>query len=256
MYLIKRGNQKGSLDLSLEKQAVRDNIQIFYNSDLSIKDANIIVTGIKKPTFIATGINFAFEHPDRSIVISDDNLSPNMYSYFVVNDNIGQIVSISPLQRRDQIERLRLIIRRFEQILKIEIENSGERFSATVSFNFLRSAKVNNQYFVGEAAGFQDCLAGFGMMYAFKSGYFAATSIIENCDYDRLWQEDFIKPMEISFRNRQIFEKLSNRGYHTLVDVLNSENKAIRKLLGGNDLRLILKKVFNYSIPRPLPQSK
>jgi flavin-dependent dehydrogenase len=175
-----------------------------------------------------------------------------MYSYFVVNDNIGQIVSISPLQRGSQIERLRQTIRRFEQILNTEIKDSGERFSAAVSFNFLRSAKLNDHYFVGEAAGFQDCLAGFGMMYAFKSGYFAAKSIIENCDYDRLWQEDFIRPMEISVRNRQIFKKLSNWGYDILIDVLNSENKAIRKLLGGTDLRYILKKVYNYSIPRSL----
>jgi flavin-dependent dehydrogenase len=92
------------------------------------------------------------------------------------------------------------------------------------------------------------------MMYAFKSGYFAARSIIDGCDYDRLWQEDFLKPMEISVANRQIFKKLSNRGYETLVDVLNSKNIVIRKLLGGNDLRLILKKIYNYSIPQPLRQ--
>ena len=252
MYLIKRGNQPGSLDSSLEKQAGRESIQILHNSDLSIKDANIVATGIKKPTFIATGINFTFKHPDRSIVILDDKLSPKMYSYFIVSDNIAEIVSINPVQSGDHIKRLSLTISRFEQILGTKIKSGARKFSAAVSFCFLRPAKINNRYFIGEAAGFQDCLAGFGMMYAFKSGYFAAKSIIENCDYDRLWQEDFMKPMEISVRNRQIFEKLSNRGYETLVDVLNSENKVIKKLLGGSDLRFILKKVYNYSIPQPL----
>jgi flavin-dependent dehydrogenase len=175
-----------------------------------------------------------------------------MYSYFIVNDKIGEIVSINPVGKRNQIGRLDLTIERFEQILGTKIDHDGERFSAAASFYFLRPAKVNNQYFIGEAAGFQDCLAGFGMMYAFKSGYFAAKSIIEGLDYDRLWQEDFLKPMEISVANRQVFQKLSNRGYETLVDILSSKNVVVCKLLGGNDLRSILKKVYNYHIPQPL----
>ena len=252
MYLIKRGSQEGSLDRAIEKQALGEKITIIYNSKLSIKDANIVATGIRNPTFIATGVKFDIVHPDISIVLLDDNMSPKMYSYFIVNDNLGQIVSINPVQRGDHIERLGLTMSRFEQILATNIHSNGRRFSAAVNFYFLRSAKANNQYFVGEAAGFQDCLAGFGMMYAFKSGYFAAKSIIKSCDYDRMWQEDFMKPMQISLRNRRIFEKLSNRGYETMVDVLNSENKVIRKLLGGNDLRMILKKVYNYSVPKPL----
>ena len=252
MYLIKRGSQHGSLDRSLEKQAVRKNIPIVHKSELSIRDADIVATGIKKPTFIATGVRFAVELPDRSIVILDDTMSLKMYSYLIVNDNVGQIVSINPVQRGGHIDRLKQTIRRFEQILATKLDSGGRIFSAAVSFYFLRSAKVNDQYFVGEAAGFQDCLAGFGMMYAFKSGYFAAKSIIESCDYDRMWQEDFMKPMQNSIRNRRIFEKLSNPGFETMVDVLNSENNIIRKLLGGNDLRMILKKVYNYSIPKRL----
>ena len=252
MYLIKRGNQQGSLDRSLEKQVVRQNIPIVYKSELDINDADIIATGAGKPAFIATGVKFAIDHPDRSMVILDDHLSFQMYSYLIVNDNEGVLVSINPMQRNDHIERLNLTIERFERVLSTKIEPDRRRFAARVSFHFIRPAKVKNRFFIGEAAGFQDCLAGFGMMYAFKSGYFAAKSIIDNSDYDRLWQGDFIKPMEISARNRQIFEKLSNRGYEILVDVLKTDNKVIRKLLGGNDLRQILKIVYNYSIPQPL----
>jgi hypothetical protein len=252
MYLIKRGRQQDSLDSSLEKQAIRNQVKIFYNSRLSIKEADIVATGVNKPAFIATGVKFAYEHPDRSIVILDDDLSFKMYSYFIVNEHIAEIVSINPVRRRDHIERLDLTIKRFEEILGIAIESYTERFSASASLYFIQPAKVGSQYFIGEAAGFQDCLAGFGMMYAIKSGFFAARSIIEGSDYDDLWQKNFLKPMSNSVENRQIFEKLSNRGYEVLVDVLNSENKVIQKFLGGDNMRHILKKIYNYSVPQPL----
>ena len=252
MYLIKRGRQQGSLDMSLEAQALQHDIKFIYQSDTNPKNVDIVATGIRKPTFMATGIMFATEHPDRSVVIFDDNLSLHMYSYFIVNDNLGEIVSINPVQGKNHKQKLYQTIKRFEQALGIEIEPSGEIFSAPVSFYSSQSAQENKRRFTGEAAGFQDCLAGFGMLYAFKSGYFAAKSIIDGCDYDRLWQDDFLTPMRISARNRRIFEKLSNRGYETMIDVLNTDKPFIRKLLGGDDLRLILRKVYNYSIPQPL----
>ena len=116
-------------------------------------------------------------------------------------------------------------------------------------------ARIKNQCLIGEAAGFQDCLAGFGMIYALKSGYHAARSIIENSDYDRLWQADMLKPMAVSRTNRFLFERLSNDGYEKLVKMLDSPNSAILKLLGGDDLQHILKKTYNHSLSyflRPL----
>ena len=130
-----------------------------------------------------------------------------------------------------------------------------ERFSAPLSFEPLNQAHINNQYFVGEAAGFQDCLFGFGMLYAFKSGYLAAKSIIEDSDYGELLNSNILKPITISVRNRKLFEKLSNKGYKRLIKALNSRNPIIKKLLGGDDLRQILKRLYNNSLShflRPL----
>ena len=252
MYLIKRGRQRNSLDMLLEAQALQHNVELIYRSDINPENVDIVATGIRKPTFMATGIMFDIDHPDRSVVILDDDLSLHMYSYFIVNDNLGEIVSINPVDAKNHKQKLYQTIKRFEQVLGIEIESNGEMFSAPVSFYFSQSAKENNRLLTGEAAGFQDCLAGFGMLYAFKSGYFAAKSIIDGSDYDRLWQDDFLNPMRISARNRQIFEKLSNRGYETMIGVLNTDKPFMRKLLGGRDLSSILRKVYNYSIPQPL----
>ena len=64
-----------------------------------------------------------------------------------------------------------------------------------------------------------------------------------------------LKPMKVSRINRFLFERLSNDGYEKLVKVLDSQNSAIVKLLGGDDLQSIFKKLYNHSLSyliRPL----
>jgi hypothetical protein len=255
MYLLKRGPMEDSIDHALQKQATDARIPIIFRSKLNADDANIIATGIKEPTFIATGITFPFDHPDKAIALFDDRLSLGIYSYFVVNDNVGEIASINPADCKDHKARFDLAVKRFEEILNFKVTTITYRFASPFSFYFLKPAKINNQYLIGEAAGFQDCLFGFGMMYALKSGYYGAQSIIKNDDYDRRWQADMLKPLTVSRASRFLFERLSNDGYEKLVRMLDSQNWVIVKLLGGDDLQHILKKVYNHSLSyflRPL----
>ena len=93
------------------------------------------------------------------------------------------------------------------------------------------------------------------MIYAFKSGYCAARSIIENIDYDKLWKKEFLKQLKVSAINRRIYERLSNEGFEKLVDMLNSKNFIITRLRGGEDLKDIMKRLYNDPISlllRPL----
>jgi flavin-dependent dehydrogenase len=246
MYVLKRGPIEGAIDHALYKQATDANIPIIFKSKLAAKDANIIATGRKTPNFIITGISFPFDHPDTVIVLFDDRFSLKMYTYFTVNDQVGQIVVINPTERKDHKARLDLSIKRFEEIFNYKISTITHRFAAPGSLNFSKKARIENRYYVGEAAGFQDCLAGFGMMYAFRSGYHAAQSIINNDDYDHRWQTDMLKPMEVSRTNRYLFERLSNDGYEKFVKMLDSQNPVIVKLLCGDDLVSLLKKLYNH----------
>jgi flavin-dependent dehydrogenase len=248
MYLVKRGPLEDSIDYALQKQALSAGIPIHFNSALKTEEADIIATGLKEPTVIVMGITFPFDHSDTALTVFDDDLSHKFYSYLIVNDNVGEIASINPTARKDHKVRLDLTIKRFEELLDFKINTVSHRFAASSSLFYLSKAKINNQYRIGEAAGFQDCLAGFGMMYAFKSGYCAARSIIENSDFDRLWQTEMLKPLKISRANRLLFEKLSNEGYEKVVDMLGSRNAAIVKLLGGDDFKLVLNKLYNHSI--------
>lgn len=248
MYLIKRGQREGSIDRALEMQTRKIRIKVLYNSNLRDKDADIIATGLKGPTFVVTGIMFRLKHPDKSIVLLDNNLSQRCYSYFIVNDDRGEIACGNPKGLKGYGDRLALTVKKFEQILNVNIGNIEERFTSVINFGFLHQARVRGQYFVGEAAGFQDHLAGFGMGYAFKSGYYAARSIAESLDYDRLWQEDFLKPLRISARNRWIYNRLSNEDFEKFVDILRSKNALVARFRGGDDMQSILKTLYNTPI--------
>lgn len=245
MYLVKRGQREGSIDKSLEEQAKKSKIKILYNSNLQRKEADITATGHKRPTFVVAGILFGLKHPDKSIVLLDNNLSQRCYSYFIVNDNRGEIACGNPRGLGGYGERLALTVKRFEQILNVNIDCIEERFTSVLNFGFLNQARVRGQYFVGEAAGFQDHLAGFGMGYAFKSGYYAARSISESIEYDRLWQEDFLKPLKISSWNRWVYDRLTNEDFERFVDILRSRNPFVTHLRGGDDLRSIMGKLYN-----------
>ncbi|MGD2023429.1 MAG: NAD(P)-binding protein [Desulfobacterales bacterium] len=247
VYGLKRGPEEGAIDDVLQKQVTDAHIPIIFNSTLAADDATIIAIGRNNPNFTITGISFPFDHPDAVIVYYDDRLSLKMYTYITVTDRVGQLVVINPAERTDHEARLELGIKRFEDIFDGKISTITHRFAAPGSLNFLKKAKIEGRYYVGEAAGFQDGLAGFGLMYAFRSGYHAAQSIIQNDDFDLRWQADMLKPMEVSHTNRYLFEKLSNEGYEKLVNMLDSQNPVIVKLLGGVDLKDVLKKMYNDS---------
>jgi 2-polyprenyl-6-methoxyphenol hydroxylase-like FAD-dependent oxidoreductase len=91
-YLVKRGRSKDSIDRSIESQCLQLGIKLLFNSKLKAQEADIIATGIKKPNFIATSVMFPCEHEYRSVLIFDDCLSKEFYSYFVVNDNVGVLL--------------------------------------------------------------------------------------------------------------------------------------------------------------------
>ncbi len=242
MYLVKRGKAKDSIDRSLEKQAKEEGVKIIYDSSLKESEADIIAKGFKEPSFMAAGVKFKLKHADKSIVLLDNNLSLNFYSYFIVNDNVGEIVCVNPAGTKDINGRLNATVRTFEKILGIKIKKVDERFGAPVNFGYLGSDRKGKQYFVGESAGFQDYLAGFGMVLAFKSGYLAAMSIIEGKDYDKLWKESFLRQLDISARNRAAFERLTNDDFDRMINLLNSK---AAKMLAGSDAKAILRKIYN-----------
>ena len=108
----------------------------------------------------------------------------------------------------------------FEKKYNLNIQNPkkvGGIGNFAISRKKIKTNKNPKQLYVGEAGGFQDLLLGFGMRFAFESGYLAARSIIEKKDYQKLIKKKIEKRLKAGIVDRYIFEKFKKLVYFGLV---------------------------------------
>jgi flavin-dependent dehydrogenase len=129
----------------------------------------------------------------------------------------------------------------FSKLRKIKIENKRS-FAGYGTFAMNQSNRQDKKMFVGEAAGFQDLFLGFGMKYAFLSGYSAAKSIIDKKNYDIIWRELLLNKQKASASNRWIYEISGEWGYNYIADRLNNSKNP----------KLWLKKMYSFGLSKRL----
>lgn len=240
-YIVKRG-PKNSLDSNLLKQAKELGADINFNKKLQRKP-DISASGPKGNIFgYAKGITFKTDFEDIASLILDDSVAPKGYAYLLVVKGEATLAVVTmPEYSSDISSYLKKAINEFKTLENFKIQNENE-FAGFGKFKIPKTAEYSGTLYTGEDAGFQDYLAGFGMRYAFRSGYLAAKSIIENKNYDDLWKECFLKNMKISKTNRFLFELIGNKGYDFLV----------KKAKNSEDIRNLLFKVYSFSLPKKL----
>ncbi len=240
-YLVKRGAMPGSLDTALKAQALGLGAEIFFGKRFEkFEGKAIVATGPKGGDIIAAGITFDTDTEDRAIVAFDDRMAPKGYAYLLINQGRGTIATVVYQEFRKAEYYSTKALMFFRDQLKIDVRNE-KRFGGYGNF-FLRETQVRHgKLFIGEAAGFQDCLWGFGIRYAVLSGYLAARSIIEGSDYDALWKLELKSMLETSLVNRYLFQKIGQKGYNYL-----------SKRFANGSPRVLLKSHYNRSFMKHL----
>lgn len=235
-YLVKRGSMAGALDTGLMEQALALGAEILFDDRIdSLSGDAIVGTGPKGADVIAVGITFETSMEDTVAVLLDDDIAPKGYAYLLVNRGYGTMATVLYREFRKGDEYFERMLNFFNSRLDMHIRNE-KKFGGFGNF-FLRDSQVRHgKVYIGETAGFQDCLWGFGMRYSILSGYLAAQSLIDDSDYDVLWKRELKPMLETSLINRYLFEKLGNRGYRYLA----------KKFHGGNPCDLLMKH-YNYS---------
>jgi flavin-dependent dehydrogenase len=118
----------------------------------------------------------------------------------------------------------------------MEVKN-GLEFGGYGNF-FLRPTQIEgNKIYLGESAGFQDALFGFGMRYAMTAGFLAAQNIIRGTNYDELWKQEILPFLRTSLSNRMIYELLGNLVYEYIA----------KRIARRRDLRDVLRKAYKPS---------
>ncbi len=240
-YLIQRGFAEGNLDKGLYNQTLEKDIKIFFDCKELPEDINIFATGPDKASAIILGCNFQTDFEDTHIMLCDNDLAPKGYAYMLIVNGQGTIATAFKKDTNNPNIYLERTVESVQKFYSLNMSDT-KRFGTYGSFTTENIYEKNGKYFVGEAAGLQDFLFGFGLRYAILSGYLAAKSITNNLNYSRLATTAFSDTLKASLVNRFMYEQLDNQKY----------NFIINKLSGIDDLILFLRKRYNFSLKRRL----
>lgn len=212
-YMVERGSGLGTLDTALLEQACDLGVEVRFNSRLNHMEGHgILATGPKAADAIAVGYHFETAMEDGFWVILDDELAPQGYAYLLVMNGRGTVKSCMFSGFKQEQMYVQRTVAAFQRLVGLEMVNPRPHGGAG-NFHIPVRAVVGVHPVVGEEAGFQDYLWGFGMRYAILSGVLAARSLLEDKDYDLLWRQEIEPVMMSSMVNRAIFSMLGNRGY-------------------------------------------
>ena len=163
------------------------------------------------PDAFAFGYVFETGMPDGNWVCFDNRLAPLGYSYLLIHAGRGTVASCMFTGFKREAEYVARTVAAFTDRAGLRMRNPRP-FGGFANFRLPRTAIQGGHLVIGEHAGFQDALAGFGMRYAIRSGILAARSLIEGKDYTALWRETLSPAMRASVTNRLVFNLAGELG--------------------------------------------
>lgn len=242
-YLVRRGPVEDSLDQGLKAQALESGVEILFGQRKDhLAGSAITATGPKAADAIAKGVTFETDLPDQSLTLLDEDIAPGGYAYLLIHQGKATMATVlfrDYPREKDCFEKMCVA---FHTLLPFKMKNPHE-FGGFGNFYLRDEGAHAHHLYVGEAAGFQDFLWGFGMRYAMVSGYLAAQSLISGRDYDELWKQDLRPFLQAAVVNRALIDRFGTWAYRLLLWQLsrNTDTRAfLRKAYALNPLKGLL----------------
>jgi flavin-dependent dehydrogenase len=229
-YLIVRGPFPGSLDRGLLSRAQDAGVTVRFDTTSDPAGVDIVCGGAAHPRAYGVGYNFRTNEPNAAYIYYDDSLTPGTFSYIAFCEGWGAVVAVAFSPMRGVKDRLPRIVEAFQSRLHFEMQEP-HYFAAPVGFNIPSTAQPDGKRYAGEAGGFQDLFAGFGIRMAMTTGYLAARSYLEGLDYDKLWRARFEPLMRRAVVNRWLQEVFGDRGYPIMLRILRRYAHTGRRVL-------------------------
>ena len=195
--IVRRGVQPGSLDQILKANALRHGVDLRYRSRPDPDACTVIATGPRVVTGIVLGELFQTDHPEEVTIQFNQTLAPNAYTYLVIINGIGLIATVLLQRERNVDFYLDETIASYQLHYPNLQRFNRRRITGSGSFAMADRYKEGHRYYVGEAAGLQDCLWGFGIRYAMTSGYLAAQEMITDSSYEEAVHQR-LRPFQIA----------------------------------------------------------
>jgi flavin-dependent dehydrogenase len=215
-YLVRRGSGADTLDVALLNQALELGVDVRFGDRIrKLSAGGICAEGPRAGDVIATGYQFETDLDDGAYAVLSDKLAPKGYAYLLIHQGQGTLASCMFGDFHNEHVYLNNTIDFFQQELGFSMGDQARRFGGLGNVSYPATACKGNILYVGEAAGFQDALWGFGMRYAMISGHLAAQAWLQSKAeaYDQMWQQALGARMRTGIVNRFIFSRLGNSGY-------------------------------------------
>lgn len=226
LYLLERGTASHTLDSAMLRQAQALGVEVCFSHHFSTDEqADIFASGPGADDgqllAISVGYHFETDMEDGFWIICDNALAPGGYAYTLVMNGYGTVKTCMFSDFKQQKNYVERTVDAFSRLINLHMHNE-QAHGGVGHFGLPATAMHHGCVRVGEAAGFQDALWGFGIRIAIDSGVLAARSILEKQDYDTLWKKELYPLLETSKVNRLIFNKLGNRGYQLFLRHIKS----------------------------------
>lgn len=242
-YLVERGPGHNSLDHALLTQAMELGVEVRFNSRIdNLEGAGVIATGPKAADAIAVGYHFETDMENGFWAICDDHLAPQGYAYLLVMNGRGTIKTCMFSGFKQEKIYVEHTVSTFERLVNLRMKNQQPHGGAG-NFRIPDLAVSGVHPVVGEQAGFQDTLWGFGIRYAISSGVLAAQSLITGESYESMWRNKINADMDTSIVNRSLYSLLGNTGYRIILRTLarsRNPRTALRKQYHSSWLKRLL----------------
>jgi len=211
-YLIRRGPGEGTLDTALAAQARAAGVEIRFGDRVRDFDgAGVLATGPREAGVIAAGHVFDTDMADGAWLALGHAIAPGGYAYLLVRGGRGTVASCMFTAFRNQADYVAAAEEFFRTHAGLTMRNPRS-FGGYGNMRLPRTAMQGGHPVIGEQAGFQDALAGFGMRYAIRSGVLAAQSLLTGGDYSALWRAELGPGLKAGISNRWIFNMAGEPG--------------------------------------------
>lgn len=204
-YLLRRGPGEGTLDTALLAQARAAGVDVRFGDRVkTFADAGVLATGPREAGIIAAGHVFETDMPDGAWLALGHEVAPGGYAYLLVRDGRGTVASCMFTGFRDQARHVKAAEDFFRAHAGLEMRDS-RAFGGYGAYRLPRNATQGGHPVIGEHAGFQDALAGFGIRHAIRSGVLAAECLLTGRDYAARWRSELGPLLEAGIVNRWMF---------------------------------------------------
>jgi flavin-dependent dehydrogenase len=231
-YFVLRGDLPGALERGL-LQLARVAGFVVRLGQAAPPEVDLVATGghSDHSFCVEAGFRFRTRAPDLAVALVHPEAAPGGYAYLLIRAGVGSLCTVLFHHRRDARRALQDAHRLIARVASFDVSDP----QPTGGYGSLRLPAVFGEARakrIGEAAGLQDALWGFGIRKAMASGHLAAQAVLAGLTWNAAAAARFEPGMRASVVNRLLWELAAWRGFSLFVSRLQRAGD-LRSALGA-----------------------